>query len=128
MFDWLTFKVLGWISAALGVAVLTLGAFLWAANVRIDQVALQRDKARDEVAKAKDTIKGQIELLRQCDAATKALDAEGRKRQAEAEKAVAVARSEAGRYQQEVKRLRGLQGTPTPSGADCRQALREIRK
>jgi hypothetical protein len=128
MLSLLTYRVLAWISVGLGAIIVGLSIALWAQGVRIGKAQNDRDKAWNEVAKAKETIKGQVALLGQCDAATKALDVEGRKRQAEADKAVAKARSDAGRYQQEAKRLRGLQATPTPSGADCRQAVREIRK
>jgi hypothetical protein len=124
----ISIKLAAWVAAGMGAVIVTLSVLLWAAGVRIDDVKNQVVAEKNKVAAAQQTIKGQTALLAQCDAATKALDAEGRKRQAEAEKALATARSEAGRYQQEAKRLRGLQGVPTPSGADCRQALREIRR
>jgi hypothetical protein len=127
MLNLLTYRVLAWISVGLGAVIVALSIALWAQGVQLGRMENQRDKAQQQVAQAQTTIKGQVALLGQCDAATKALDVEGRKRQAEAEKAVAKARSEAGRYQQEAKRLRGLQRVPTPSGADCRQAVREIR-
>ena len=126
--SWLTAKVLSWIAGTLGVVVIGMGVALWAQNVKVGKAENSRDKAWNEVTKAKETIKGQIALLSQCDAATKALEVEGKKRQAKADEALAKARAEAGRYQQEVTRLRTLAGRPTPSGADCRQALREIRK
>ncbi len=126
--SWLTAKVLAWLSAGLGAVIIGLLLALWAQGVQLGHMENERDKARNQLTEAKTTIKGQVALLGQCDAATKALDAEGRKRQAEADKALAVARSEAVRYQQEAKRLRGLQGVPTPSGADCRQAVKEIRR
>ena len=128
MLSWLTFPVLRWIAAGMAAVIVALSVALWAQGVRVGKAQNSRDKAWNEVAKAQETIKGQVRLLAECDAATKALDVEGRKRQAEADKALAVARSDAGRYQQEAKRLRGLQRVPTPSGADCRQAVREIRK
>ena len=127
MLKWLTFPVLRWIAIGMGAVIVALSVALWAQGVRVGKAHNSRDKAWNEVAKAKETIKGQIALLSQCDAATKALEVEGKKRQAEADKAVATARAEAGRYQQESKRLRSLQARPSPSGADCRQALREIR-
>jgi hypothetical protein len=128
MLSWLTFPVLRWIAAGMAAVIVALSVALWAQGVRVGKAQNSRDKAWNEVAKAQETIKGQVRLLAECDAATKALDVEGRKRQAEADKALATARSEAGRYQQEAKRLRSLQARPSPQGADCRTALKEIRQ
>jgi hypothetical protein len=128
MFAWLTQKVLAYIAGGLAIVAVGLAVALWAQGVQLGHMENERDKARNGLISAQATIRGQVRLLAECDAATKALDAEGRKRQAEADKAVAKARSDAGRYQQEAKRLRGLQTAPTPPGAGCAQALREIRK
>jgi hypothetical protein len=128
MLSLLTYRVLAWISVVLGAVIVGLSIALWAQGVQLGHMENERDSAVIKLGEATKTIKGQVALLGQCDAATKALDVEGRKRQAEADKAVAKARTEAGRYQQEAKRLRGLQTVPSPSGADCRQAVREIRR
>lgn len=127
MLNWLTYKVLAYIAAALAVAVIGLSVALWASGVRVGKAQNDRDKARNQVTLALQTIDEQKRVLQECSDRTDALVAEGKKRQADADKAVATARAEAGRYQQEAKRLRALSASPTPSGADCRQALREIR-
>lgn len=128
MLNWLTYRILAYVAAALAVAVLGLSVALWAQGVRVGKAQNARDAAELRVTEALTTIKGQVALLKECDTATKKLEAEGKERQANADKAVTAARAEAGRYQQEAKRLRALSGSPTPSGADCRTALREIRQ
>lgn len=128
MFDWLTYKILAWIAAALGIAVLTLSVALWAQGVRVGKAQNDRDKAKNNLVMALQTIESQQTALKECSDRTDALKAEGEKRQAEANKAVATARADAGRYQQEAKRLRALSVVPTPSGAGCREAVAEARK
>jgi len=126
--SWLTAKVLAWVAGVLGALVIGMGVVIWAQGVRVAKAQNERDKAWNEVAKAKETIKGQVNLLAQCDAATKALDVEWRKRQATADENLAKARAEAAKYKPSHDKLQSLLRAPTPSGADCRKAIAEIRK
>jgi hypothetical protein len=124
---WLTAKVLAWIAGVLGVAVLGLGAVLWAQGVQVGHLENQRDAANLKLGEAKKTIKGQIALLTECDRATNALKTESDKKVAAADQALAAARKEATRYQQANRQRDAALKAPTPSGAGCSQAIATIR-
>lgn len=124
---WLTAKVLAWIAGVLGVAVLGLGAVLWAQGVQVGHLKNERDKANIKVDEAQKTIKGQIALLTECDRATHALKTESDKKVAAADLALARAQAEARKYQLANQKRAKLLSDPTPSGAGCSQAIATLR-
>jgi len=124
---WLTAKVLAWIAGVLGVAVLGLGAVLWAQGVQVGHLENQLDAANLKLGEAQKTIKGQIALLTECDRATNALKTESDKKVAAADEARLRAQAEARKYEQANKRRAVLLASPTPAGAGCREALIGLR-
>jgi len=127
MLGFFTTKVMAYICAALGIAVLAMGGLLWAAGVRIDDVKNDRDKARNQVVEALKTIKGQEVALKECSDKTLALKAESDKKAAAADQALARARQEASRYQQANQKRDAALKAPTPAGAGCSQAIATLR-
>jgi len=128
MLSFFTVRVMAYICAGLGIAIVVLLAVLWAAGVRIDAVKLERDRAKDQLVAAQRTIKGQEIALKECSDRTDALRAEGVKRQVAADQALLRAQQEARKYQVANQKRAALLSGPTPSGAGCSQALSAIRR
>lgn len=120
-FGWYMIGVIALAFVGLGTAYIVRGA-----NLKETKADLH--EARADLESAKRTIAGQQAVLKECSDRTDALKAEGDKRVAAANEAVARAQQEAGKYQQAFKRLDALRAAPTPSGASCQQAVAAIRR
>lgn len=123
-----TTKVMAYICAGLGVAVVAMGALLWAAGVRIDDVKNQRDEAKIQLVAAHKSIKEHKDAAKLCSDKTTEHEAESKKKLAAADEALLQAQQEARRYVDANKRRATLLAAPTPSGAGCSHALQELRK
>ena len=125
---WLTAKVLAWTSATLFALVVGLSLAYWAQGVQLEHVENQREKARNNLLKADDTIKAQKQTLQECSDRTDALKAESDRKLAAGAQELARAQQESAKYQGAIKRLEALRAGPVPSGAKCEQAIEAIRR
>lgn len=126
MFSFLSIKM--WLAVGVAAAFLALGGAWWVRGVQLKDARADIKTLEADVETAKKTIAAQQSALKVCSDQTDALKAEGDKRQAAADEALSRAQLEARRHQETNKRLEALRVAPTPSGADCRTALKEIRK
>jgi hypothetical protein len=124
----ITTKALTWACGLLLAALVALGLAYWLQSValkscRVDverqTVAVERLEA--EKVRLLGTIKDQN------DAVAKLRDVAGEKAAA-AHEALASARAANSKYEASRKRLAALLGSPTPSGAGCREAAEAVRR
>lgn len=128
MLNWLTYKVLAYIAASLGVVIIGLSVALWAQGVRVGKAQNERDAAVNRVTQALQTIDGQKKVLQECSDRTQALKVESDKKVAAADQAVLQARKDAAKYQQANQKRSAALLAPTPQGAGCAQAIAEARR
>ncbi len=128
MLDFLSIKVWMWIAGLVGAAFLATTGGWYIRGIQLKDAKADIRTLEGNLASALQTIAGQKQVLQVCSDRTDQLKAEGDKRVAAANEALARAQQEAARYQQAFRRLDALRAAPTPSGASCQQAVQALRR
>lgn len=128
MLSWLTYKILAYVAGGLALLAAGLAVALWAQGVQVGRLENQRDKAQNEVAQARVSIKGFQDAVKQCNEGVAKLKADSVQKQAESDQNLARVRAETKKHQPANQRRAAILASPTPKGATCATALTEIRK
>lgn len=126
--SWVIGPALPYIAGAVAIALTGLLTAYIVRGAKLTEAKADLRSAQQDLNAALRTIAGQKQVLQVCSDRTDQLKAEGDKRVAAANEALARAQQEAARYQQAFKRLDALRAAPSPQGASCQQAVQAIRR
>ncbi len=119
---------LPYIAGAVAIALTGLLTAYIVRGAKLTEAKADLRSAQQDLDSALRTIAGQKQVLQECSDRTDQLKAEGDKRVAAANEALARAQQEAARYQAAMKRIDALRAAPSPSGASCQQAVQALRR
>lgn len=128
MIDFLTVKVWWWIAGALAVLNVVQFVIITLQIATISKNTAALTVAESEIKQARELARQWKSSAEQCSEETAKIKAESDANRAAAAQAVARAQAEAAKSKPLHTRVETLKAAPTPTGADCRQALKEIRK
>ena len=128
MIDFLTVKVWLWIACGLLLLNVWQAVFMALKDAALTEAHAALTVAKSERDQARTLAGSWQSSAAVCSEHTARLETEGAANKAQALQAIAKAHAEAAKYRPAFLRIEALKAAPTPSGAGCTQAIKELRK